>query len=85
MLLKHADPSILTIDEYTPLQLAIIFKNIEIVKILLPQPKVDPNKITAHGTALHLAVYHYSVELVKLLLDSGASLESKNNDNRTPL
>ena len=56
LLLKYTDPTVLTIDDYSPLQLAIVFRNIELVKILLSQPKVDPNRVTNHGTALHLAV-----------------------------
>jgi len=32
------------------------------------QPKVDVNKLTSHGTALHLAAYHHSINLIKLLL-----------------
>ena len=60
LLLKHCNPSVLTIDDYTPLQLAIVHRNIDISKLLLAQPKVDPNKVTTHGTALHLAAYHHS-------------------------
>ena len=63
--MKFTNPTTLTIDEYTPLQLAVVHRNILIVRILLGQPKVDPNKITTHGTALHLAAYHHSVDLVK--------------------
>ena len=48
------------------------------------QPKVDVNKITSHGTALHLTVYHNCIPLVKFLIDNGANIDLPDKDNKKP-
>ena len=56
LIIKGANPTVLTIDEYTPLQLAVQHHSISIMKLLLQQKKLDINQVTKRGTALHLAV-----------------------------
>jgi ankyrin repeat protein len=82
LLMKFTDPSIETIDQYTPLQLAVVHRNLELVKMLMNQPKVDPNKLTAYGTALHLAVYHNCIPIVKYLIDNGAAVDILDKDGK---
>ena len=56
LLIKGANPAILTIDNYTPLQLAVQHHYPEILEMLLNQITLDINQVTIHGSALHLAV-----------------------------
>lgn len=56
LIIKGADPTVLTIDNYTPLQLAVQHHSPEIITLLLEQKKIDVNQVTKRGTALHLAV-----------------------------
>ena len=80
--MKFTDPSIETIDQYTPLQLAVVHRNLELVQTLVNQPKVDPNKLTTHGTALHLAVYHNCIPIVQYLIDNGAVVDIIDKDGK---
>ena len=68
LLIKGANPNVLTIDETTPLQLAIKLRTYEIINILLEHPKIDINQVTNVGTALHLAVANQDETSVELLL-----------------
>ncbi len=56
LIIKGANPTILTIDNYTPLQLAVLHHSPEIMRLLIEQKKIDINQATKCGTALHLAV-----------------------------
>lgn len=56
LIIKGANPTILTIDNYSPLQLAVQHHSPDIITLLLEQKKIDVNQITKRGTALHLAV-----------------------------
>lgn len=85
LLLKYCDPVVMTIDEYTPLQLAVVMRSLDVAQLLLTQPKVDPNALTSHGTALHLAVQNNSLPLIKLLLDHAVNIDQLNSDGKTPL
>ena len=55
LLIKGSNPTLLTIDQYTPLQLAVQHRSLDILTLLLSQKKIDVNQVTAKGTALHLA------------------------------
>lgn len=56
LIIKGANPTILTIDYYTPLQLAVQHRSPDIMNLLIEQKKIDINQVTKRGTALHLAV-----------------------------
>lgn len=56
LIIKGTDPTVRTIDDYTPLQLAVQHHSPEIMKLLLEQKKLDINQVTSKGTALHLAI-----------------------------
>ena len=74
LMIKGAEPTILTIDDYTPLQLAIVNQSSEIATTLLEQKLTDINQNTSHGTALHLAVSLSDTKAVQLLLKNEADL-----------
>jgi ankyrin repeat protein len=56
LLIKSCDPNSVSNDEYTPLQLAITLRASSIFQTLVSHPRIDLNKLTQKGTALHLAV-----------------------------
>jgi ankyrin repeat protein len=56
LLIKGASLTKVTIDQYSPLQLAVQHHSSAIVSLLLEQPNFNVNQVTKHGTALHLAV-----------------------------
>ncbi len=69
----------------TPLILAVYEGNLKIVKLLLKQ-KVDVNKGSNDWTALHNAAYRGYSEILKLLIEAGASLETRSKaSNSTAL
>ena len=82
LLIKGANPTQLTIDQYTPLQLAVQHHAFDILEILLNQPKVDVNQMTDNGTALHLAVRNEDVKCLEMLLRYDASIEVVDNQGR---
>jgi len=56
LLIKSADPNVVSVDEYTALQLAIAIRASSIFQTLVSHPRIDLNKVTQKGTALHVAV-----------------------------
>lgn len=56
LIIKGANPTILTIDEYSPLQLAVLHRSPIIMNLLLQQKKIDINQVTKNGSALHLSM-----------------------------
>ena len=82
----RTDDGVDEIKGYAPIHIAIASEhpNIPVVKLLISR-RADVNKQTENGaTALHLAVFWASMPVVKLLVDSGARLDIKNNKNRRP-
>ncbi len=65
--------------------LAIINKNIKIVRALLESKKIDINTVIELGSALHAAVGVGNTEIVKLLLDNEIDITQKNSFGDTPL
>ncbi|XP_051172785.1 putative ankyrin repeat protein RF_0381 [Leptopilina boulardi] len=71
--------------ENSPLHLAIIKNNIEILQLLL-EKNVRLNVVNKEKkTPLHIAIDQQNEEFVKLLLDKGADTEFKDKFNYTPL
>lgn len=64
LLIKGASTTKLTIDHYSPLQLAVQHHSAEIVALLLQQPNFNLNQTTTHGTALHLAVRNEDLKCI---------------------
>lgn len=52
---------------------------------MLCQPKVDPNRVTNHGTALHLAVVNDCIPLIKEILDHGVNVDQVDKDGKRPI
>lgn len=69
----------------TPLHVAALFENIEMIQILLKQG-ININIADSHGiTALHIAASEGNHEVTDLLLRSGANPNVKDEDSSTPL
>lgn len=85
LIIKGANPTILTIDGYTPLQLAVQHHSPEIMKLLIDQKKIDVNQATKRGTALHLAVMNEDRRCVEILLQNDADIETLNPEGQTAL
>jgi ankyrin repeat protein len=69
----------------TPLQIAVVARHTDIIKLLLAQ-KADPNETNNHGeTSLHSAADLGKKDIIELLLANNANIEAKNNDGWTPL
>ncbi|KAL8707961.1 MAG: hypothetical protein Q9220_007104 [cf. Caloplaca sp. 1 TL-2023] len=87
MLEKGADPNIATNDEWTALHDAAEAGHVEIVSALL-QAGADPERFTKIGSAstpIHCAIDNSHRDVVKILIDHGASLQSRDNWGRNPL
>jgi hypothetical protein len=85
LLIKGADPCAVTIDHYTPLQLAVLQHASNILEMLLQQPRADPNQTTQHGSALHLAVRNEDFRCLELLLQHEAEVDVVDGEGKTPL
>lgn len=73
-------------DGYTPLHVAVLRKDVELVQLLL-RAGADLNKAepSCGRTPLHLAVEAQSPELAELLLRAGADPAARGYGGRTPL
>ncbi|VBB33935.1 unnamed protein product [Acanthocheilonema viteae] len=68
-----------------PLSFAACINQADCYRILIAK-HADPNRKDTNGnTVLHLAVIHELSEMLKLCYDTGAQLQSMNNQNLTPL
>ena len=54
---------------YTPLQMAIVQDNVDMVELLLQEGGLNVNKIGSDGTALQIAARRGSVEICKMLIE----------------
>ena len=70
LIIKGANPTTLTLDDYSPLQLAVQMRSKEIMECLLHQKKLDVNQVTSKGSALHLAVINEDVSCLEILLQN---------------
>lgn len=72
IILSNADINQATIDEWTPLQLAIQRNHLDTLKLLLDDKNIKINEITSKSSALHIAASLNNKEMVLLLLANGA-------------
>ena len=75
LLIKSANPNTISLDHYTPLQLAIVLKTNSIFQTLVNHPKIEINLISEKGTALHVAVKEKEVGYARKLIENGADLD----------
>ncbi|KAI9671342.1 MAG: Ankyrin-2 [Alyxoria varia] len=70
----------------TPLQLAVNYRNTEMVQIFLDRG-VDVNACAGENgiTALHYAAEAANAGMCQLLIDSGADIDAKDTEDKTPL
>ena len=86
LLEKRVNCNKVTIDEWTPLQLAVYFGKAEVVEALLQSPNILINKKTKfRGTALHLACETGNLEIMKLLLEKNACMSIDDHKGRKPI
>ncbi len=73
MLARGADPDVCNEDRCTPLMMATVEADVEIVRALL-EAGADPNLVDGDGwTALDVAIFRRTLDLVWLLLQYGAT------------
>jgi ankyrin repeat protein len=77
-LIKSADPNVVSVDQNTPLMLAVSLSALPIFETLLRHPWIDVNKETEKGTALHIAVSMKKIVFAQKLLDNRADARIKN-------
>ena len=84
MLLEaKANPNIVTGAGSTPLALAVHHCDFEVVRTLLDaKASVDETRHTHGNTEVIMAALSGHVDILKLLIDAGASLEIKNDDDQ---
>lgn len=78
LILPEVDPSIPGLDGKTPLQTAIEYGRVEIVRLLLKMPTVNPYGTvdTYNRTPLHIACWKGHGDIVQLLLATRPKLET---------
>lgn len=70
----------------TPLHLATMLGNMEMVQILLSQEGINVNSQDVNGQSpLHVAAGNHNLEVAQLLVADGGLLTVKNNFGKTPL
>ena len=86
LLQRGASVNVRDESELTPLHLASLGEQIEVVEQLLDDDAgVDVNAKDGDGwTALHMAAYNGYPQVVESLIRRGADLDSINNDGKTP-
>ena len=83
---KRVNCNKVTIDEWTPLQLAVYFGRVEVVEALLQSSNILINKKTKfRGTALHLACETGNLEIMKILLEKNACMSIDDHKGRKPI
>ena len=86
LLEKRVNCNKVTIDEWTPLQIATYFGRVEVVEALLQTSNLLINKKTKfRGTALHLACETGNEEILRLLLDKNACMSIDDHKGRKPI
>lgn len=79
------DPNVADADGWTPLFAAASYGHEAIVRTLL-SAGVNPNQMIhkSRETPLHLSVTRGNYKIVKMLVEAGASIESRDSNGRTP-
>lgn len=86
LLENGASPEIPTTDGEYPIHLASQQYDSEDFILTLIEHGVNINRIDEHGnTALHYAVLNGNDVMIEVLLESGADVNIRNNDGKTPL
>ena len=80
-----ADMTALDMTHSTPLHLASLSKNSELVQILVEKDSDIDVKNETHSTPLHRASYRRCAESVQLLIDHGADVNARDWCYKTPL
>eukprot|EP00826_Nyctotherus_ovalis_P024194 TRINITY_DN1874_c0_g1_i7.p1 TRINITY_DN1874_c0_g1~~TRINITY_DN1874_c0_g1_i7.p1 ORF type:complete len:515 (+),score=99.78 TRINITY_DN1874_c0_g1_i7:135-1679(+) len=73
-----------SLDDFTPLHLAVSELHLDTVKVLLSRGTLIDPVTTSLMTPLHLACYRGNKEIVKLLVEKGADINARDGDGNTP-
>ena len=84
LLIKSCDPNTISLDQYTPLQLAIVLKQNSIFQTLISHPKIEINQLTQKGTALHVAMRNKETDYIDKLISSGAFMDIIDSEGKSP-
>jgi len=85
-ILKGMNVDVLNKKGIAPLHLAVSQNIILLVDILLSKCKANPDILnSALDSPLHIATSNGYFEIIKMLIEKGANINSKNNDGDTPL
>lgn len=84
-MIKSSDPNVVSVDEYTPLQLAIVLRASSIFQTLVSHPKIDLNKVTKKGAALHVAIENKLIDYAQKLITCGANPQTEDLEGVTPV
>ncbi len=79
------DPDVLESNGSTPLIVAAMFGQTDLVRFLIEREAALDIRNNDGTTALHVAALFGHPQAVRLLLDAGADREVQNNDGLTPL
>lgn len=86
LLKAGSNPNQATLEEFTPLSLAIKhFVRHEIIRLLLSYGAQVNQADSVGRTALHMASFMGKVQVVRLLLTSGGSVDAQQQDGWSPL
>ncbi|EQC42493.1 hypothetical protein SDRG_00226 [Saprolegnia diclina VS20] len=83
LLKAHATVTVATTKGVTPIVIAIVVQNADVVELLLPSVRI--NEPLLGSTLLHMAIQRRSVRIVEVLVAHGADLEALDKDGRSPL
>ncbi|KAF8461239.1 ankyrin repeat-containing domain protein, partial [Kalaharituber pfeilii] len=73
-------------DGNTPLSLAVKYKHLDIIRVLLAHPSINPNSQNRVGeTAFHIASRHGYVSCLQILLTSKGDPDLRSHNGNTPL
>ena len=81
-----SNPNILSYHDDNPLFISIYERNLEVLNILLQNNNININLKNSKGhNALHIAIYNGFFDAIKLLINSGIDVNSKDNNGISPL
>ena len=81
-----ANPNILSYHDDNPLFISIYERNLEVLNILLQNNNINIHLKNSKGhNALHVAIYYGFFDAIKLLINSGIDINSKDNNGNIPL
>lgn len=76
---NNVDINMRTMDDWTPLQIAINQEHLDLLKMIIAEPTLDPNLSTSHGLPIIMAVHTNNIEIVLCLSDLDLDMSLKDS------